>query len=524
MSSVDKTTVALYAASCSIALWVGYKLLFPVPKRAGRHRDSLPFLGETWAAIKHANCYYDWESEWTEQMEGRPWLFDVLGRPSEFVVGRPELIEDVLVTHADSFGKGEFVREMLSDLVGDGIFAVDGHKWMRQRKTASNLFSMRELRESMAAVVQENVLTLNKIFQHAMEEDQSLDIFQVFTRFTFEVISEIAFGVKLGGLATESEHPVETAFNFAQQRIFERFLEPTWWWKLQRWLDVGGERELKKHVQIIDDTCYNIISRSMADWQVKSNVEENGGSSTDTEKLQQKRNVISLFLDGVSSNDANAEEQLDPKYLRDIVLSFMIAGRDSTAAALSWFFYTLTQHPEVEAKIRQEIQSKLPQLINGTISSPSMTQVNELVYLEAVLKEALRLYPATPSNIREALQDVVLCDGTVVKAGEAVSWSSYSMGRMPHVWGPDAKEFNPERWLDQATGKLVAVSPLKYTLFNAGPRACLGAKLAMMELKITAASVLSKYHLTIIPGQSITYRLGLALAMKNGFKVNVGNH
>ncbi|KAE9319980.1 hypothetical protein PR003_g17837 [Phytophthora rubi] len=515
---MDSSTVALYAASCSLALWVGSKFLLREPKRAARHRDSLPLLGETWAAIKYANCYYDWEAEWTEHMEGRPWLFDVLGRPTEFVIGRPELVEDVLVTHADSFGKGEYVHEVLGDLMGDGIFAVDGHKWMRQRKTASNLFSMRELRESMAAVVRSNVFTLNGVLQRAMDQDEPVDLFQVFTRFTFEVISEIAFGVKLGGLATESEHPVETAFNFAQQRMFERFLEPTWWWKLQRWLDVGAEHKLKKKIEVIDDACYSIISRSMAERQVKSGDDENGEVSTETEK----RDVISLFLDGVSNDDASADEELDPKYLRDIVVSFMTAGRDTTTAALSWFFYTLTQHPEVEAKIRQELASKIPELIDGTISSLSMAQANELVYLEAVVKEALRLNPAVPSNIREALRDVVLCDGTVVKAGEAVSWSSYSMGRMPHVWGPDAKEFKPERWIDATTGKLIAVSPLKFTLFNTGPRVCLGAKLAMMEIKITAASVLSKFHLTAVPGQKITYRLSLSLAMKDGFKVKVG--
>ncbi|EEY61903.1 uncharacterized protein PITG_13866 [Phytophthora infestans T30-4] len=95
------------------------------------------------------------------------------------------------------------------------------------------------------------------------------------------------------------------------------------------------------------------------------------------------------------------------------------------------------------------------------------------------------------------------------------------MGRMPQVWGPDAKEFKPERWIDASTGKLVGVPSFKYPLFNAGPRTCLGTKLVMMELKITAASVLSKYHLTVGPGQTITYRIGLSLAMKNGLKIKV---
>ncbi|KAG6613334.1 putative cytochrome P450, partial [Phytophthora cinnamomi] len=162
--------------------------------------------------------------------------------------------------------------------------------------------------------VQDNVVTLNKILQRATDDNEPVDLFQLFTRFTFEVISEIAFGVKLGGLEAESEHPVETAFNFAQQRMFVRFLEPTWWWQLK------------------------------------------------------------------------------------------VAGRRDSTAALSWFFYTLTQHPEAEAKIHQNSRQRCQNLVNGIISSPSMAQANELVYLEAVVKEALRLNPAVPSNIREALR------------------------------------------------------------------------------------------------------------------------
>ncbi|KAF4130330.1 Cytochrome P450 [Phytophthora infestans] len=361
----------------------------------------------------------------------------------------------------------------------------------------------------MATVVQENVNTLNEILEHSMDNAESLDLFHVLNRFTFEVISEIAFGIKFGGLVSKSEHPVEAAFNFAQQRMFERFQEPMRLWKLQRWLNVGSEHRLRKIIQIIDNTCYDIISRSMEERKTAASAATDG-----------KRNIISLFLDG-ASDDTKSDQDLDPKYLRDIVVSFMTAGRDTTTAALSWFFYTVSQHPEVEEKIRDEIFSKIPELANGVISSPSTSQVNDLLYLEATVKEVLRSYPSIPSNIREALEDVVLCDGTVMKAGEAVSWSAYSMGRMTRLWGIDAKEFKPERCIDATTGKLVTVSSFKYLFFNAGPRTCLGTKLAMMEIKITAANVLSKYHLTVCPGQTVTYRIGLSLVMKNVIKVKV---
>ncbi|KAJ8535065.1 hypothetical protein ON010_g13673 [Phytophthora cinnamomi] len=181
MSSLDSGSVALYGASGSFAAWIGFKRLFPEPDRALRHRKSLPWLGGTWAAIKNADHHYDREAAMTEGMEGRPRLFKVVDRPGEFIIGRPEIIDDIIRTHAGDFGKGEYVHDVLSGLLGDGIVAMDGHKWIRQRKTARSLFSMRELRESVVTVIQENVLTLHDIFQRAVDTGESFDLLKLST-------------------------------------------------------------------------------------------------------------------------------------------------------------------------------------------------------------------------------------------------------------------------------------------------------------------------------------------------------
>ncbi|KAF1317242.1 Cytochrome p450, partial [Globisporangium splendens] len=422
--------------------------------------------------------------------------------------------EDVLKTHFETFDKGPRAITILRDLLGDGIFAVDGSKWVHQRKTASNLFSLRSLRESMTESVQKHGLVLNKILNQAAQANKSIDLFSLLNRFTIEAFAEIGFGVELGALDAETEHPFQAAFDRAQRILKRRAARPPLFWKTQRLLNLGAERELKASIRTIDDTVFGIIQKSLANRASRAH------STPESSSTSGKKDIVSLFLDNVSSNTSSSGS-FDPVFLRDIVVNFLIAGRDTTAQALSWFFYCLSQNPDVETKIRNEIASKLPDLVSGRIQTPSMEQTNELLYLEATLRETLRLYPSVPANVKQANKDVVLSDGSFIKKGQAVIISSYLLARMTHVWGADAKQFKPERWIDAETGKMISMTSFKFPAFHAGPRLCLGMNLAMMEMKIIASMVLSKFHLELVAGQHITYDYSLTLPFRSELKMRI---
>jgi cytochrome P450 len=143
------------------------------------------------------------------------------------------------------------------------------------------------------------------------------------------------------------------------------------------------------------------------------------------------------------------------------------------------------------------------------------------VYTEAALREALRLYPSAPFNARDAVEDAVLSDGTFVPAGARVGLPLFGMARMPSIWGPDAAQFNPVRWIDETTGKLINVSEFQFLTFHAGPHRCLGRHLAMMEMKVAVAQLLSRFHVRVVPGQKVTYEMSLTLTMKDPFMVEI---
>ncbi|RLN55333.1 hypothetical protein BBJ28_00015915, partial [Nothophytophthora sp. Chile5] len=170
---MDAATVVLWALPCLLVFQASSKALLP-PRTTPRYRDALPI--------------------WTLAVGSRE-----SRSPAGVVVASPDLIEDVLQTNADSYGKGEYLSGNLRDLMGDGIFAAGSPKWFRQRKTASNLFSMRD---SMAVMVQDSMPVLQRFFEKAEASGEPLDLFPLFNRFTLETFTEIVFGIKFGALNT----------------------------------------------------------------------------------------------------------------------------------------------------------------------------------------------------------------------------------------------------------------------------------------------------------------------------------
>ncbi|KAG1697035.1 hypothetical protein DVH05_017421 [Phytophthora capsici] len=466
--------------------------------------STLPLLGNTWDLIIHGikGDMHDFTTQIGKQFNAEPIVIRALGIPLNLIFFTPEAFEDVLKNQFRNFDKGPFMCENLRDLLGDGIFAVDGEPWVHQRKTASNLFTMRALRDSMTVIIQRHAATLCELLKRAKENNETLDLFKLFNRFTIEAFAEIAFGVHMGCLDSDEEHPFQKAFDRAQRALLLRFTRPGWFWKTQRWLGMGVEGQLQRDIQVIDKTVLEIVEKALA--QRASNSDkgiENKGSD-----------VVSIFLDKVDV----LEKQLDPKYLRDIVVNFLIAGRDTTAQALSWFFYNVSKNPQVEIEIRKEIEEKLPKFGTAT-----MEDVSQLVYLEAALKETLRLHPSVPFEPKQTVEDTTLSDGTFVPAGSAIGLATYAMGRMTQVWGADAEEFKPERWINAATGKLIAVSAYKFASFNAGPRMCLGMNLAMLEMKLVVVGLMRNFHIEVVNPEAVTYDLSLTLPVKGALNVKV---
>lgn len=262
----------------------------------------------------------------------------------------------------------------------------------------SKLFTQRGLHDNLTASVHDNFVPFQLILQRAAENHEAVDLAKYLFRFSTEAFVDFGLSAKIDVLDSEEDYPFQVAFDKAKQFLLMRFFHPPWVWKTLRWLNVGQERELKEASSVINDMIFSIISKSMA--------------SRDEKQAKGRRDIVSLFIESFDHNNSN--EKSEPAVLRDIIVSILVAGRDSTAMAMSWFFYLLSDHLHVEAKIIEEFLEHAPEPMRGEVDALDMEDSQKLVYLEAALRETTRLYPAIPLNMRTANKDVVLHDATFV--------------------------------------------------------------------------------------------------------------
>ena len=179
------------------------------------------------------------------------------------------------------------------------------------------------------------------------------------------------------------------------------------------------------------------------------------------------------FVGEFMKEQARTGKPYDDQFLQDLVLNFLIAGRDTTAESLSWTFFLLRTHPHVEKRVREES--------GNLIGNRELTyaDLNQFSFLLAVVNESLRLYPSAPLDHKVSVSEDILPDGSKIDKGDVVVYNIFAMGRSKDIWGDDADEFKPERWLNK-----YAPSSYSYPVFNAGPRECSGKRLAVLNFLI----------------------------------------
>ncbi|GFY99589.1 cytochrome P450, family 704, subfamily A, polypeptide 2 [Actinidia rufa] len=422
---------------------------------------------------------------------------------SEIYTSDPANVEYILKTNFENFGKGSYNYGILSDLLGDGIFTVDGDKWRQQRKVSSYEFSTKVLRDFSSTIFQRNVAKLANIISEVAASNQIMDIQDLFMKSTLDSIFKVAFGVELDSMCGSSEESTKfsRAFDDSSAMTLWRFVDISW--KAKKALNIGSEAELKKNIKVIDDFVYKLI---------RSKTEQMDKSPNDSSA--KKEDILSRFL------QAN---ETDPKYLRDIILNFIIAGKDTTAAALSWFIYMLCKHPLIQEKIVQEIKeaTNVKEVTNFSEFAAGIRDevFEKMQYLHAALTETLRLYPSVPVDAKICFSDDTLPDGFSVSKGDMVAYQPYAMGRMKFLWGEDAEEFKPERWLDE-NGNFRQESPFKFTAFQAGPRICLGKEFAYRQMKIFSAILLASFSFKLGDDKkAVNYRTMINLHIDGGLHV-----
>ncbi|XP_010528076.1 PREDICTED: cytochrome P450 86B1-like [Tarenaya hassleriana] len=426
----------------------------------------------------------------------------------------PWNIEYMLKTNFKNYPKGKFYRERFSDLLEDGIFNADDDSWKEQRRiTITEMHSTRFVDHSFRTTQDLIAKKLLRVMDSLAMSQEPFDLQDMLLRLTFDNICIAGLGADPGSLAIGLPNvPFARAFEEATESTLFRFMIPPFVWKPMRFLDIGYEKGLRKAVE----TVHEFVDKIVQDRITK--LKEDG-------TLDNQSDFLSRVIQIESQQKGHVKGYSTVQFFRQFCTSFILAGRDTSSVALSWFFWVIQEHPEVENKIITEIREILRRRenlpVHETESTTTFTvrELNDMVYLQAALSEALRIHPPIPMEMKEALEDDAFPDGTFIRKGSRIYFSIYAMGRMESIWGKDCELFKPERWIQ--AGQFVGEDPYKFVVFNAGPRLCLGRTFAYLQMKMVAASILWRYSIKVVPGHVVFPRVTTTLYMKHGLKVTV---
>ncbi|TPX30810.1 hypothetical protein SmJEL517_g05712 [Synchytrium microbalum] len=382
--------------------------------------------------------------------------------------------------------KGPFFRDNLQQFLGHGIFNSDGDAWKNQRKVASNIFNVKNFRDLFSQVFVDESKKLASQIATAHSMGGIVELQDLLLRATMDSFTLIALGKSTDAIDGKGKLDNDGVYVLPRERFMDafdgantisadRFNMP--FWEIWEYWD-GTSAKMNQHLALIEDFAKNVINSKRAKMA----------------EGQKGSDLLDLFM---AQGDPETGAPLTDQQLRDITLNFIIAGRDTTAQTLSWTFWRLAQNPRVEKKCREEIL-----LVLGKDGEYTYETFKDLKYTNATFMEALRLHANVHVNSKTASKDTVLPGtNTPIKAGDTVLFSPYVMGRDEKIWGADALEFVPERWIDK-NGSLIKPNQFEFPHFNAGPRLCLGMSMAQQEAVVFMSTIIRKFSLELVGDDS----------------------
>jgi len=383
-----------------------------------------------------------------------------------FVCNSPDTVARAFVEHHDSFErKSPQMRHSLAPLLGDGLFISDGDTWRRRRKIVAPIVHVSHLPLFAPVIVQAAAEIAERWARSS--QDTPVNILTEMATLTAEIICRTVFGRQLG-----AAHAAEIVAAFSEYQRLIGQLDLGYFFGLPDWLPRFHSPAIHRSARRI----HKVLDQVIRDCRARLSSGE--------------ASMIRLLLE---ARDAETGEPLDDAALRNEAAVIFMAGHETTANALAWTWYLLSQVPQVEGRLHAE----LAQVLGGRL--PILDDVPKLAYTRAVFEEAIRLYPPVPLLARQALRDEAI-RGRPVPAGSLVMVVPWLLHRHRKFWGmPD--HYIPERFLPENAQLRVRHA---YIPFSVGPRICAGAAFGLTEAILCVATLAQRARFRLAPDAVVT--------------------
>jgi cytochrome P450 len=391
-----------------------------------------------------------------------------------FVLSHPEHIEQVLVTDHKNFIKHTFFWRHVRGIFGNGLLTSEGDFWLRQRRLAQPSFHRDRIAAYGDVMVRFTERTLDE-----WQDGETRDVHHDLMRLTLLIVAKVLFDADV---AREVD-TIGGALDDATKEIASRFRRP---FRIPDAIPIPGNLRYRSAVRRLDGVVHRIIDEHR----------DHDG----------RGDLLGLLM---RARDEEGHAMTDEQ-LRDEAITILLAGHETTALALSWTCYLLSQHPSVAVHLHQELE----EVLSGR--PPGVADLPLLRFTEMVVMEAMRLYPPAYALGREAVHDCTIA-GYDVPAGTSIFISPWVVHRDAR-WFDRPEEFLPERWAGNAAQRLPRFA---YFPFGGGPRVCIGNRFAMMEAVLLLACIARRFRLVLHDEKSVTLFPSITLRPANGLKMTL---
>jgi cytochrome P450 len=397
-----------------------------------------------------------------------------LGGRTLYIVSNPEHIEQIHARTGYEFIKGYTASPSLAKLLGNGLLTSEGDFWLRQRRLSAPAFHHKRIIDYSSIIVE-----FAQRLTSEWQDGERRDIHEDMMRLTLEIVGKTLFGTDARNVQKHVAKNSAILLSEFRRQVFFLLRIPGFY--------SSSRQRYERAVDELESVVYQMIE----------------------EHRLQKEDSGDLLSMLMSAEDDDGSRMTD-KQLRDETMTLFLAGHETTANALSWSFYLLSQNPEAKRSVVKEID----QVLAGKI--PAFEDLARLPYTQSVIKETLRLYPPAWRVYREAAIDLEL-GGYSVPKGTGLWMGQYLVHRDAR-WFKEPDKFMPERWLSE---EIKSVPKYAYFPFGGGPRICIGNAFAEMEANLVLAAVLQRYDVHCPTGYKVVPEPSMTLRPKSGIKVTV---
>lgn len=398
------------------------------------------------------------------------------------LAAHPDHVKHVLVTNQHNYNKDTRSSSKIVGITGAGLLTSNGDAWLRQRRLMQPVFNAQRLLAYTDLIGTATDRMLDG-WQARAADGAPIDVASEMTRLTCTIIARVLLGADLSADIDEVERSTTIVMEHTWRRL-ERIVDPP------LWLPTPGNLRFRAAKRRLDEIVYRLIA------------ERRSGPP--------KNDLLALLLKARDDGADGTGGGMSEEQLHNETITLLLAGHETTANALSWTFYLLSQHP----RMRQDVVDE----VNGLLGQRSVA-ADDLPCLELVTRvfqEAMRLYPPIWVMERRVLQDDLI-GGYHIPAGSSLEISPFVTHRHPEFWD-NPESFDPERFTHERTASR---HPYAYLPFGGGQRLCIGSHLAMLEARVILSRVLQRFRLEVVPGSVVAPMPGITLRLRHGLPMTV---